>query len=66
MLQPIHKSGHGSFRNRFKDHAEQPAGAGEIPFPQGVAGIAGQRGMQDAGDFGLRLAASGPASAPVS
>ena len=64
MLQPVDKGGHRRFGDRFKDQAEQPAGAGEIPFPQRMAGIVGQRGMKDPGDFRPGLEPAGQRRAP--
>src|SRR5215469_3968144 len=41
-----------TLRDRFEHDAEQPAGAGKIAPPDGVAGTAFQRRMEHAGDFG--------------
>ena len=51
MLQPVHKGGDRRFGHRLQLEAEQAAGALEIALPQGMAGIAGQGGIEDAGDF---------------
>src|SRR5262245_51246165 len=41
-----------ALRDRFEHDAEQPARAGKIASPDGVAGTAFQRRMEHAGDFG--------------
>src|SRR5262245_48717559 len=41
-----------TLRDRFEHDAEQPARAGKIAPPDGVAGTAFQRRMEHAGDFG--------------
>src|SRR5262245_64133523 len=41
-----------TLRDRFEHDAEQPARAGKIAPPDGVAGTAFQRRMEYAGDFG--------------
>ena len=50
-LRPSMKAAMAILRYRFQDQAEQAVGAVEIPLPQGMAGIAGQRGIQHARNF---------------
>src|ERR1700743_2439051 len=47
MMQSVDKSGNGRFGYRLQFETEQTAGAFEIPFPDGVPGIAGQGGIEN-------------------
>ena len=46
MLQPVDKGGHRRLGDRLQFETEQAAGAFEVAFPERMAGIAGQGGIE--------------------
>ena len=55
MSKTVEQRGNRLVRNRFQLHAEQTASTGEIAFPDSVARVVLQRGVQNACDIGAAL-----------
>ena len=59
VMEAIQHGIHRRFGGGLQDHPEQAASAGEIPLPQGMAGIGGQRRIQHPVHFRSALQPSG-------